>query len=112
MFTIALIDNVSALLGPSSGISVQHMQYVSETGQPLHRRIDNHRFDILHRRTEEFPVAKHFNSHGHSQVEMAVVAIAHIQSCDPYLRKIRESRWLRALGTSCPSGMNFKVDSL
>ena len=31
---------------------------------------------------------------------------------DPVLRKIRESKWIRALETSCPKGMNLRVDSL
>ena len=61
-FTVALINNVLALSGPSLGVLVRHMQHVGETGQPLHRRIDNHRFDISHRRTEEFPVTKHLTT--------------------------------------------------
>ena len=35
-------------------------QYVGKTGQPLHRRVNGHRFNIVHRRTEESPVAVHF----------------------------------------------------
>ena len=87
-------------------------QYVGETGQPLHRRVNNHRFNIAHRRTEESPVAEHFNGEGHALSDMTVVAIDQIYSHDPCLRKIRESRWIRTLGTSYPSGMNLRVDSL
>ena len=29
-------------------------QYVGETGQPFHLRVNGHRFDIVHRRTDEF----------------------------------------------------------
>ena len=88
------------------------LQYVGETGHPLHGRINGHRFNIAHRRTEESPVAAHFNGEGHSQADMVVAVIDQLYSRDPCLRKIRESRWIRTLGTSHPSGMNLRVDSL
>ena len=87
-------------------------QYVGETGQPLHRRVNGHRFNITHRRTEESPVAAHFNGEGHSQADMVVAVIDQLYSRDLCLRKIWESRWIRTLGTSHPSGMNLRVDSL
>ena len=87
-------------------------QYVGETEQPLHRRINSHRYDITHRRTDESPVAQHFNGDAHSLADMAVMVIDQMRSRDPCLRKIRESRWIRTLGTSYPSGMNLRVDSL
>ena len=87
-------------------------QYVGKTGQPLHRRVNNHCFNIVHRRTEESPVTEHFNDNGHTLEDMTVAVIDQIHSRDPCLRKIRESRWIRTLGTSFPSGMNLRVDSL
>ena len=36
-------------------------QYVGETGQPLHLRINGHRYNITHRKAEESSVAEHFN---------------------------------------------------
>ena len=38
---------------------VAHL-YKGEMGQPLHNRVSGHRFDILHRKTNESPVAAHF----------------------------------------------------
>ena len=87
-------------------------QYVGETGQLLHRRINGHRYNIVHRRTEDSPVAEHFTGDGHTQADMFVMAIDQLHSHDPCLRKIWESRWIRSLGTSHPSGMNLRVDSL
>ena len=88
-------------------------QYVGETGQPLHCRINiNHRFDIAHRRTDESPVAEHFNNGAHSLADMTVMVIDAVYSHDSCLRKIRESRWIRTLKTSIPLGMNLRVDSL
>ena len=87
-------------------------QYVGETEQQLHCRINSHRYDIRHRRTEESPVAEHFNGAGHTLADLTVVAIDQLHSHDACLRKIRESRWIRTLGTSYPFGMNLRVDSL
>ena len=44
--------------------------------------------------------------------DMTVMVIDQIYSRDPTLRKIKESRWIRDLGTSYPLGMNLRVDSL
>ena len=88
------------------------LQYVGETGQPLHLRVNRHQYDITHRKTDESPVAKHFNNRTNTESNMAVMAIDLVSSHDACLRKIRESRWIRTLGTSSPSGMNLRVDSL
>ena len=87
-------------------------QYVGETGQPLHLRINGHRFNITHGKTEESPVAEHFYGEGHTLADMTVMAIDKIYSHDSCLCKIQESRWIRTLGTSYPSGMNLRMDSL
>ena len=73
-------------------------QYVGETGQLLHRRIDSHRFNIMQRRTEESPLAEHFHDEGHTLADLSVMAIDQLYSHDPCLRKIWESRWIRTLG--------------
>ena len=48
---------------------------MGETGQPLHRRINGHRFNITHEKTEESPVAEHTNGEGHTLVDVTVMAI-------------------------------------
>ena len=45
------------------------VQYVGQTGQPLHVRVNSHWYDITHQRTEEFPVAEHFNSGAHVELQ-------------------------------------------
>ena len=50
-------------------------QYVGETSQPLHCRINSHQYNIAHRKIEESPVAKDFNSEAHSQTDMVVMVI-------------------------------------
>ena len=68
--------------------------------------------NITHRRTEESPVAEHFNSGAYKESDMAVMVIELALSRDACLWKIREGRWTRTLGTSSPVGMNLRVDSL
>ena len=87
-------------------------QYLGETGQQLHCRINSHRFDIRQSRTEESPVPEHFNSTGHTLADLTVVTIDQLYSHDTCLCKIRESRWIRTLLTSHDFEMNLRVDSL
>ena len=74
--------------------------------------VNGHRYDIAHRRTEESPVAEHFNSGSHLESDMTVMVIELAQSRDTCVRKIRKSRWMRTLDTSSPLRMNLRVDSL
>ena len=77
-------------------------QYEAGTEQPLHRRVNNHRYSIVHSRADESLVVEHFTGDRHTQVDMVVWVIDQLYSHDPCLRKIRESRWFRTLGTSYP----------
>ena len=87
-------------------------QYVGETGQPFHLRVNGHQYDITHKRTDKSPVSSHFNRGQHTLADMLVMVIERARSQDPCLRCIRESRWIRTLGTSFPLGMNLRDDSL
>ena len=87
-------------------------QYVGETGQLLHCRINGHRYNITHRNKEESHVALHFNVEGHTLADMTVAAIDIMHSHDSCLLKIWESRCIRTMGTSYPLGTNIRVDSL
>ena len=53
-------------------------------------RVNGNRYDITHRRTEEFPVAAHFNSGTHVESDMLITDIELARSRDACLRKIRE----------------------
>ena len=75
-------------------------QDVGETGQPLQRSINSHRFDIVHQSTDESPVAMYLNNTAHSVEDMAHMVI----SCSPEttLCKSRQSGWIRDLRTTFP----------
>ena len=86
-------------------------QYVGETEQALHERMNSHRSDIR-KKTKEKPVAAHFCSDGHTLSDFSVVVVDQLHQGDPVLRKNRESRWIRLLQTEAPKGINLRVDRL
>ena len=90
------------------------LQYVGETGQPLHNRMNGHRFNIAHGRINESPVAAHFTSEGHGESESdpSVMILDRCWKEDTILRKIRGSIWVRTLDTAWPSEMNYRTDGL
>ena len=51
------------------------LQYVGETSQLLHVRVNGHRFDFAHLRTEVSPVAEHFNSGAHTESDVMIMVI-------------------------------------
>ena len=73
------------------------LQYVGETGQPLHNQMNGHCFNIAHGCINESPVAAHFTSEHHTEIDMSVMIIDRCWREDAILRKIRESRWIRTL---------------
>ena len=87
-------------------------QYVGETGHPLHLRMNSYCHDITRKRIEDSPVTAHLNHGTHSLVNTTVMVIDLISSHDSCWGKIGESKWIRTLGTSFPSGMNLRVDSV
>jgi len=86
-------------------------QYVGETGQPLHARLNNHLAHITHKRVSEKPVAAHFNKAGHSLEDLRVMVIEKLHRDDPLLRKIREYCWIMRQ-TAAPHGINLRTDHL
>ena len=73
---------------------------IGETGQPFHMTVNSHQFDITHRRTDEssVSVSEHFYSGPHTLADMPLMVIDGTHSQASCLRRIRESRWIRALG--------------
>jgi hypothetical protein len=80
------------------------MQYVGETGGPLHRRLNGHRSDI--KRNTGTTVSAHFNQPGHTVEDLTVMVIEKIHG-DKNVRKSRERHWVHTLGTLAPAGMNL-----
>ena len=73
-------------------------QYVGETENALHVRMNSHRSNIKHQRLEK-PVAKHFNSTGHSLEDLSIYIIEkiHVHREEVVFRKVKQSHWIQTL---------------
>ena len=83
------------------------LQYVGETANPLHIRMNGHRSDIHTQKTDK-PVAAHFNLPDHTLDDLQVMGIKKIHNNDTEWRKHRESYWIFTLDTLAPTGMNLE----
>ena len=80
-------------------------QYVSETENPLHVRINGHRSDY-YRKIADKPVEKHFNTISHSFEDLTVTIIEQIMA-DSALQKQWKSFWIHTLRTLAPDSLNL-----
>ena len=84
------------------------IQYVGETENRLHIRMNGHRSDIRTGKTEK-PVAAHFTLPDHSVDDLEVMGIEKIREGDTtQWRKLREKYWIFNLKTLTPSGLNLE----
>ena len=83
-----------------------HLQYVGETKNPLHIRLNGHRKDIKHHNIIEKPVAAHICSPNHALSDLTIMVLERMRSQDDLLRKRRESFWIHLLGSLHPTGLN------
>ena len=83
-------------------------QYVVETENALHIRMNGHQSDIKHRRLEK-PVAAHFNSEGHSLQDFSIFVIKQIHREEDSYRRAKESYWIQTLRSLAPEGLNFDI---
>ena len=88
------------------------LQYVGKTGQPVQCTMNGRCFNIMHDCTEESPVATHFDGDGHTEADLTTMTINRLGRNDTAMRKIRESWWIRSLGSSWPKGMNLQMGKL
>ncbi len=82
------------------------LQYVGETEQALHMRMNGHRSDIRTKKVEK-PVAAHFCQANHSLRDLEVKAIEKIHNNGTQRRRERESYWIFTLRTLAPEGINL-----
>ena len=87
--------------------------YIGETANSLRQRLHGHLSDI--RTEQEKPVAQHFSDIFHTPEEnMVIYPIEQIleQGSDEKNKKKRlqiEAKWIKALDTMYPTGMNLKL---
>ena len=82
------------------------IQYVGETKNALHIQLNDHWLDIKNQHPEK-PVAKHFNSIGHSLDNLLIFVVENIHREDSMFHKAKESYWIRLLWSLAPEGLNL-----
>ena len=82
------------------------LQYVGETENVLHVRMNGHRSDIRTRKTEK-PVAAHFCQTDHTMEDLQVRGIEKIHRSSTQWRRERESFWIFTLRMLSPYGLNL-----
>jgi hypothetical protein len=87
-----------------------HIQYVGETGNPLHTRMNAHRYNILNNKPTAIGI--HFNSPQHSISHLSVMPIEKLQDHNNVTKRHgREYYWQKELQTQFPKGLNnFPID--
>lgn len=78
-------------------------QYVGETSLPLHVRLQQHRYNYLHKRPST--LSSHFNSQGHPDTPSFTISPV-TQISNPFERKKLERSLMKLLGTVYPIGIN------
>ena len=65
------------------------MQYVGETRNALHIRMNGHRGDITHRRIDK-PVSAHCNSSDHDLKHLSIMVLEVMRSQNEDMQKMRD----------------------
>ena len=84
-------------------------QYVGETENPLHLRMNGHRPGYYWKLPDK-PMLVHFNTSGHTFEDLTVMVIQQLGSAPTKWRKLRESFWIHTLRSVAPQGLNFETD--
>ena len=87
------------------------LQYVGETNRTLRDRLNDHRSAI--RLKKNTPTGLHFNSQGHSALDLNIIGIELIKNDtkEGKFRKSREKLWQTILKTIHPHGLNGLIGS-
>ena len=79
----------------------------ANTPEGIKKRMNSHRFDILHYPESITNVSVHFNENGHSVDNFSFTPIDKVKNEWP--RLLKETYWMHHLKTLSPNGMNTKV---
>ena len=81
------------------------LQYVGETENPLHKRMNGHRSEHKCKLPEQ--VAVHYNLVDHSFNDLSVMVIENLWRDDKAFGTFRETYWIFKLNTVVPNGLNL-----
>ena len=82
-------------------------QYVGETGNSLHLRVNGHR-SANYCKLPDKPVAANFNTLGHTFEDLTRMVIEELGSAPTKRRKFRERFRIHTLRSVAPQGLNLK----
>ena len=82
-------------------------QYVGETGHSLRERLSQHRSDI--RLKKNTAIGVHFNSEGHSHLDVKMIPIEQFSENNSDVRRRKEKHWQKVLRSVYPEGLNGLV---
>ena len=82
-------------------------QYVGESEKTLSIRFSQHRGYVNCNQLEK-STGEHFNQPGHKLSDMNVTVLEKVHSKDPFMRKVRESHFIKKMNTKY-KGMNKKL---
>ena len=82
----------------------EKLMYVGETGTTVYERMANHISTVRNKKDD--PIPRHFNTAGHRVQDLQWMGLERLRNKDIHMRKIRESFWIKKLGTLEPEGLN------
>ena len=80
-------------------VKCSRVVYVGQTGDTIHKRVQNHLSSIRCGREGRIPVNKHFTEGEHSGDDFRIVGLERTWGNSEDRRKFREMRWVGLLGT-------------
>ena len=85
------------------------IQYVGQTVQFLHVRLNGHRYSS--RNSVNTYIYQHFNNHGHdfSKIKIQIIDILDPELCDAHDLDLLENFWIDTLETAYPFGLNDRI---
>ena len=94
-----------------SGPCRSFKHYIGQTGRRACDRIEEHRGSITNpsQSHTEKVIGKHFRSPGHKWSDMETLVIEKLRSSDEFVRRSRESLWIRRYDCLDPQGLNIRT---
>ena len=85
-------------------------QYIGQTGRRLRDRLNEHRRDIINRKTDKSGVAEHFCKPGHSVNDLQILPLLQMHNERETVRRAKEQYFIGLANTLTPNGMNRTTD--
>ena len=85
-------------------------QYIGQTGRRIRDRLNEHRRDIINRRSDTSGVAEHFCRPGHSVKDLQPLPLLQIHDTRESVRRGKEAYFIGLANTLSPNGLNRTTD--